>query len=114
MSTPNEVTSTTPNHLKSEVQSILTEIPYTFVALANVDSSDTSAIAARAQFIALVRAVHRSVGDAFDEPRAYNIGVIGMCDDLTRWSSIWVWHPYAEYWVKHLRHALRVGTERKI
>lgn len=97
----------TPNNLKSEALSTLGEIPYTFIALANAQSTQ----AVRDHFIRSLRDVHRWIAEAFGEPRPVNIGVMQMCDDLTRWSDVWTWHPFAEQWVSQLRHVNHIGTE---
>lgn len=99
------MTTTTPNNLKSEALSILVEIPHTFIALANADSKH------KQHFINSLRDVHHWIAEAFGEPRPVNIGVMQMCDDLTRWSDVWTWHPFAEQWVSQLRHVNHIGTE---
>lgn len=99
--------TTTPNNLKQEALSILGEIPYTFITLANAKSTQAS----RDHFIGSLRDVHRWIAEAFGEPRPVNIGVMQMTGDLTRWINVWVWHPFAEQWVAQLRHVNHIGTE---
>lgn len=99
----------TPNNLKQEALSILGELPYTFIAIANADSKHKNE--ALKHFIESLRDVHHWIAEAFGEPRPVNIGVMQMCDDLTRWSDVWTWHPYSEWWVSQLRHVNHIGTE---
>lgn len=96
-----------PSNIRNEAQSILADIPHTFIALANADSHN-----ARDHFIASLRDVHRWIATAFGEPRPANIGVMQIADDLTRWITVWVWHPHAEWWVAQLRHINHIGQER--
>ena len=94
----------TPSDLKREAQSILTEIPHTFIQLANSNSHATD------HMISSLRDVHKSIATAFGEPRPRNIGVLAIADDLTRWISVWVWHPHAGNWVSQLRHILHIAN----
>lgn len=96
----------TPNNLKSEALSILAEIPHTFISIANADNARP----AREHFIRSLRDVHRWIATAFGEPRPQNLGVLDICDDLTRWVNVWTWHPHADHWVAQLRHILHVGN----
>lgn len=95
----------TPSNLKREAQSILTEIPHTFIQLANGDNSH-----ATDHMISSLRDVHKSIATAFGEPRPRNIGVMQIADDLQRWASVWVWHPHAGNWVSQLRHILHIAN----
>jgi hypothetical protein len=98
--------NTTPSNLRAEALSILAEIPHTFIALANADNE-----LSKLHFIDSLRDVHRFIAHAFGEPRPVNIGVMQATDDLTRWVSVWTWHPYAERWVSQLRHINHIGSE---
>lgn len=101
--------SVTPSNLRAEALSILAEIPHTFITLSNAHSDHLSN--ARLQFIGSLRVVHREIASAFGEPRPANLGVLAIADDLTRWVSVWTWHPYAEHWVSQLRHINHIKSE---
>lgn len=97
---------TTPAELRTEALAILSEIPHAFVQLANGDHRSR-----REFFLTSIRTTHREIAESFGEPRPSNIGVTTISDDLTRWVSLWTWHPSGSRWVADLRHHLHIANE---